>query len=71
MGEVYKATDTRLDRTVAIKVLPDVLASEADRLARSFTLDRHEMALLLKPRTSQSPVKHADTRRDVWRQVGL
>jgi serine/threonine-protein kinase len=34
MGEVWRATDTKLDREVAIKILPDALAQDADRLAR-------------------------------------
>ncbi len=34
MGEVYKATDTRLERTVAIKVLPAHVASNPERKQR-------------------------------------
>ena len=34
MGEVYRARDTRLDRDVAIKVLPELVSLEPERLQR-------------------------------------
>ena len=34
MGEVYRATDTNLKRAVAIKVLPETLVADNERLAR-------------------------------------
>jgi serine/threonine-protein kinase len=42
MGEVYKATDTRLDRVVAIKILPQHVASDPGRAAR---FDREAKAI--------------------------
>ncbi len=34
MGEVWQARDTKLDRDVALKVLPEAFTSDPDRLAR-------------------------------------
>ena len=48
MGEVYRATDRNLKRSVAIKVLPAALASDADRLAR-FQREAEVLAALNHP----------------------
>jgi len=52
MGEVYRAKDTKLDRQVAIKVLPDTLAEDPDRLAR-FEREAKVRASLNHPNIAQ------------------
>ena len=62
MGEVYKARDTRLDRTVAIKVLPSHL-SEHPELRQRFEREAKAISSLSHP--------HICTLHDVGHQDGV
>ena len=48
MGEVYRARDTKLNREVALKVVPETFAANAERMAR-FRREAHVLASLNHP----------------------
>src|SRR6185503_17692279 len=48
MGEVYRARDTKLDRSVAIKILPEAFAADTERIAR-FQREAKTLASLNHP----------------------
>ena len=52
MGEVYRAKDTKLDREVAIKILPESVSQDPERLAR-FTREAKVLASLNHPNIAQ------------------
>jgi len=57
MGEVYRARDTRLKREVAIKILPEAFASDAERVAR---LQREAEALASLNHPNIAAIHHLD-----------
>ena len=52
MGQVWQATDTQLNRQVALKILPDAFAADPDRLAR-FQREAQILASLNHPNIAQ------------------
>ena len=52
MGEVYRARDRKLDRDVAIKILPEALAADPERIAR-FEREAKTLAALNQPHIAQ------------------
>src|SRR6202049_4766229 len=52
MGEVYRAKDTKLDREVAIKIVPESFAHDPERLAR-FEREAKVLAALNHPNIAQ------------------
>ena len=64
MGEVYKARDTRLDRTVALKVLPRTLAADPEFTRASSARRRAISALNAPAHLHALRRRHAGRRRD-------
>ena len=57
MGEVYRARDTKLNRDVALKVLPEAFVRDPERLAR-FQREAEVLASLNHPNIAQNCRSH-------------
>ena len=78
MGEVYRARDSRLNRDVALKVLPATFAGDAERLAR-FAREAQVLAALNHPHIAAiygleehgdcAPWSSSSSRARPWRRV--
>ncbi len=66
MGEVYRARDTKLDRDVALKVLPEAFTQDRDRLAR-FEREAKVLASLNHPNIGHS---YGIEERDITTPIG-
>ena len=62
MGEVYRATDGKLDREVALKVLPEAFTDDPQRMAR-FQREASVLASLTTPTSEPSPTWRRPTAR--------
>jgi hypothetical protein len=74
MGEVYLAQDCRLDRTIALKILPTEFASDPDRMRR-FVREAMDRVLHGQPEAIARfnynvPVEVERVARNVWRRIG-
>lgn len=65
IGEVYRAHDTRLKRDVALKVLPQSVAADPDRVAR-FEREAQTLAALNHQHIAAPTASRSPTERSRW-----